>query len=183
MKLLVLFGNGAVGKMTVGQELMKITDFRLFHNHMAIEPVIEIFGKYDSKIVEKIRQLIFEEFVKSNNYGLIFTFMWAFDQQEDWDYINYLCDIFRRENAEIYYVELVASQEIRLQRNITENRLKNKSSKRNIEFSKQSILNHDKNYRLVSYDGEIPFDNYIKIDNTNLSAEAVAKIIKEKYFL
>jgi hypothetical protein len=62
MKLLVLFGNAAVGKMTVGQELMKITDFRLFHNHLAIEPVIEIFGKYDSKIIGKIRQLIFEEF-------------------------------------------------------------------------------------------------------------------------
>ena len=55
--------------------------------------------------------------------------MWAFDQQEDWDYTNYLCDIFRREN------------------------------------------------------GEITFDNYIKIDNTDLSPEAVAKIIKEKYFL
>jgi len=67
------------------------------------------FGKYDSKIIEKIGQLIFEEFAKTNNYDLIFTFMWAFDQQEDWD--------------------------------------------------------------------------YIKIDNTDLSAEAVANIIKEKYFL
>ena len=42
MKLLFLIGNGAVGKMTVGQELMKITDLRLFHNHMTTEPVIEI---------------------------------------------------------------------------------------------------------------------------------------------
>lgn len=32
--------------MTVGQELMKITDLRLFHNHMTIEPVLEIFGGY-----------------------------------------------------------------------------------------------------------------------------------------
>jgi len=183
MKLLVLIGNAAVGKMTVGQELMNITDFRLFHNHMTIEPIIEIFGKYDSKIIEKIRQIIFEEFVKSDNYGLIFTYMWAFDQQEDWDYINYLCDIFRKENAEIYYVELVASQEVRLQRNITENRLKNKPSKRNIEFSKQLLINDDKNHRFVSYDGEITFDNYIKIDNTDLSPEAVAKIIKVKFIL
>ena len=34
MKLLILIGNTAVGKMTVGQELTKITDFRLFHNHI-----------------------------------------------------------------------------------------------------------------------------------------------------
>ena len=45
MKLVIIFGDGAVGKMTVGQELMKITDLRLFHNHMSIEPVLEIFGK------------------------------------------------------------------------------------------------------------------------------------------
>ena len=32
MKLLFLIGNAAVGKMTVGQELMKITGLRLFHH-------------------------------------------------------------------------------------------------------------------------------------------------------
>ena len=44
MKLVFLIGSGAVGKMTVGQELMKLTGLRLFHNHMTIEPIIEIFG-------------------------------------------------------------------------------------------------------------------------------------------
>lgn len=41
MKLVFILGDAAVGKMTVGQALMKITDLRLFHNHMAIEPVLE----------------------------------------------------------------------------------------------------------------------------------------------
>ena len=31
MKLVFIFGSGAVGKMTVGQELMKLTGLRLFH--------------------------------------------------------------------------------------------------------------------------------------------------------
>ena len=44
MKLVFIFGDGAVGKMTVGQELAKITELRLFHNHMSIEPVLEILG-------------------------------------------------------------------------------------------------------------------------------------------
>ena len=34
MKLVLIVSDGAVGKMTVGQELMKITDLRLFHNHI-----------------------------------------------------------------------------------------------------------------------------------------------------
>ena len=32
MKLVNIFGNAAAGKMTVGQELAKITDLRHFHN-------------------------------------------------------------------------------------------------------------------------------------------------------
>ena len=71
MKLVIIIGNGAVGKMTVGQELMKITGLRLFHNHMSIEPVIEIFGHYDAEIVRKFREFVFEEFSQSENEGLI----------------------------------------------------------------------------------------------------------------
>lgn len=68
-------------------------------------------------------------------------------------------------------MELVASQEIRLQRNRTENRLNNKASKRDVEFSEGLIRKEDANYRLVSREGEIPFANYIRIDNSRLSPE------------
>ena len=37
MKLVLIFGPQAVGKMTVGQELAKKTGLKLFHNHMTIE--------------------------------------------------------------------------------------------------------------------------------------------------
>ena len=185
MKLLFLIGNAAVGKMTVGQELMKITDLRLFHNHMTIEPVIEIFGCYDGKTVNRLREAVFEEFAVSDNYGMIFTYMWAFDQQADWDYVEHVKDIFRQRNkdAQFYYVELVASKEIRLQRNISENRLKNKKSKNDIEFSNRILLDADEKYRLESYDGEITFDNYIKIDNSDLSPEETARRIKAYFNL
>lgn len=178
-----LIGDGAVGKMTVGQELMKITDLRLFHNHMTIEPVIEVFGYFHEKSISKMREIIFEEFAASSNYGLIFTYIWAFDQKSDWDSVEHVTNICRKNGADIYYVELVATQEVRLRRNITENRLKHKASKRDIEISNQRLINNDKNYRCVSNDDEIPFDNYIKIDNSNLSAELVAKMIKEHFNL
>jgi len=185
MKLVIIFGSGAVGKMTVGQELMKITDLRLFHNHMSIEPVIEIFGSFGkgSRAIRRIREIIFEEFAQSDNYGMIFTFMWALDSQADEIYLDSLVDLFRRDGAEIYYVELVASQEVRLERNKTENRLKHKASKRNIEFSTSLILDEDANHRLVSHDGEIKFENYIKIDNSEISPDVVAEMIKTKFSL
>ena len=183
MKLLFLCGDAAVGKMTVGQELMKITNLRLFHNHMTIEPVIEIFGYYDGKTISRLRETIFEEFAASDNYGMIFTYMWAFDQKSDWDYIAHVRSIFEPYGTEFYYAELVAPQEVRLARNATENRLKNKASKRDLETSNQRLLDDDKRYRCVSLDGEISFENYIKIDNTNLSPAEAAKIIKERFDL
>lgn len=183
MKLVFIIGNAAVGKMTVGQELMKITDLRLFHNHMTIEPVIEIFGYFEGKAISRLREVIFEEFASSRNYGLIFTYMWAFDQKADWDYIEHVKNIFKPYDTQFYYVELVASREIRLERNATENRLRNKASKRDIEVSNQRLIQDDENYRLESRDGEIPYRNYIKIDNTYLSPDIVAQKIKAQFNL
>lgn len=73
MKLVFILGDTAVGKMTVGQALMKITDLRLFHNHMMIEPVMEIFGTFESKTIKELREIIFHNFAASDNYGMIFT--------------------------------------------------------------------------------------------------------------
>ena len=117
MKLLFMIGDAAVGKMTVGQELMKITGLRLFHNHMTIEPVLEIFGEYNGKAINRLRSVIFEEFAKTDHYGMIFTYMWAFDQPSDWDYIEQVKNIFKPYGAEFYYVELVADREVRIERN------------------------------------------------------------------
>ncbi len=181
MKLLFLFGNAAVGKMTVGQELMKITNLRLFHNHMTIEPVIEIFGKYDGNVIKQLREVIFNNFASSNCYGMIFTFMWAFDQQDDWDYVEHIKSVFEPYNTDFYYVELVSPQEIRLQRNKTDHRLENKPSKRNIVESDKRLISDDNRYRLESTEGEILFDNYIKIDNSSMSPDVVAKMIKERF--
>ncbi len=183
MKLVFIIGNSAVGKMTVGQELMKITDLRLFHNHMSIEQVIEIFGYLHKNASNRIRDVVFEEFAASGGYGMIFTFMWAFDQQEDWDYIEHVMSIFRPYNTEFYFVELVASVETRLHRNRTENRLRNKASKRDIALSEHRVKAYDEQYRLESMDGELPFDHYLKIDNTDIPAAAAAEQIKAQFDL
>ena len=183
MNLIILIGAGAVGKMTVGQELMKITDYRLFHNHMMIEPVIEIFGKYEGAVVNKLRDDIFDAFMNTKYTGMIFTYMWAFDLQSDWDYVDYLTKKFEATGGTVYYVELVADRAVRIERNKTENRLKNKASKRDIVLSQDRMIREETKYRLVSLDGEINFKNYIKIDNTNLEPAEVAAMIKKHFNL
>ncbi len=183
MKLVIILGDAAVGKMTVGQELMKITDLRLFHNHMTIEPVIEIFGRYDGKTITEIREVIFKNFAASDNYGMIFTYMMDFDAPSEWEYLDHLKEIFKPYGTEFYYVELIAPQEIRLKRNITENRLKNKASKRDTEMSNKRLIEADKAYRCVSYEGEVTFDNYLRIENSDKEPAEVAKLIKDTFDL
>ena len=167
--------------MTVGQELSKLTPLRLFHNHITIEPVLEVFGKFHAQAIKRLRQVFFEEFAASDHYGMVFTVMWAFDEQEDWDYMAWATDIFKKQGAEIYYVELVADQAVRLERNRTENRLKHKASKRDLAASEARLLNDDENHRFVSLPGELTFEHYLRIDNTNLSPEEAARQIKDHF--
>jgi len=186
MKFILIYGPQAVGKMTVGQELEKTTELKLFHNHMTIELVSPFFSygtETGKRLVGLFRQEIFEEVAKSDLYGLIFTFVWAFDQQSDWDYVENVCSIFEDQGGSIYFVELEADINERLVRNISPNRLQCKPTKRNTEFSERELKSTFELYRLNSHQGEIQKENYIRIDNTNLSPEEVAIIIKEKFQL
>ena len=187
MKLLFIFGAHAAGKMTVGQAVSRITPMKLFHNHMTIEPVIELFGAYNGAVTERLRQVVFEEFVKTDNDGLIFTFIWAFEESYDTEYVRALTKLYQDAGAQVDYVELLCPQEVRLQRNRTENRLREKASKRNVELSEKRMLSSESRHRCNSEPGEvceklrIDPDRYLRIDNTNLSPEAVAEMIADHF--
>ncbi|MDF2883582.1 MAG: hypothetical protein K0R54_4139 [Clostridiaceae bacterium] len=186
MKLVIIIGPHAVGKMTVGQELAKLTGLKLFHNHMTIDVVSNLFENSPEervRLTNLFRKEIFESYSKSNEYGMIFTYMWAFDSQQDWDYINYVENLFASRGAQVYFVELEADYDIRIERNKTENRLLNKSTKRDIKHSEDMFRKLEAKYRLNSLEGEIYKKNYIKINNSNLSPDIAAQMIKNKFGL
>lgn len=186
MKLMIIFGPLAVGKMTVGHELEKITNLKLFHNHMTIELASNFFSfstETGKRLVHNLRNEVFKEVASSNLEGLIFTYVWAFDRKEDWKYIEEVSRIFKDKGSEIYHVELDADIDERLRRNKTEHRLEHKPSKRDIAFSEEIFNDYTSRYRLNSLDGEIKEKNYLRIDNTNLDPVTVALQIKNKFNL
>ncbi|MEK3800822.1 AAA family ATPase [Peribacillus sp. FSL H8-0477] len=185
MKLVLLFGPQAVGKMTVGHELEKVTDLRLFHNHMTIE-LLEPFFKFSPemwRLSDLFRTEIFKAVSESELKGLIFTYVWAFDQPDDWKYVDDLCKIFQSKGATIYFVELESELNVRLERNKSPHRLEHKPTKRNIDWSENELRESMKKYRLNSFDGELKKENYIKINNTKLSAIEVANLISTRFNL
>lgn len=101
----------------------------------------------------------------------------------NWDYVKQLSQLFESRGCTVYYVELEADLDERLERNKTSNKLEHKPKKRDIEWSENDLNSTMEKHRLNSLEGEIIFQNYIKINNTNLSAEEVAKIVKGEFYL
>ena len=187
MKLIIITGPHAVGKMTVGQELAKITGLKLLHNHMTIELVSNFFHAFNSHEGKRLnalfRQELLEAIAGSDLPGLIYTAMIAFDMPSNVEYLHSVIKLFESYNAEIYLVELCADFDIRIERNKTENRLLNKPTKRDIQHSESIFRMLESEHRLNSNEGEFNFDNFIKIDNSYLQPEVVAKMIKDRFFL
>lgn len=186
MKLVVITGPHAVGKMTVGQELAAITDLKLLHNHMTIDLVSDLFinmPEERSRLTALFRREIYEAFAKSDEYGLIITYMWAFDLPSETEYIAGVKTLFEGHGAQTCFVELEADYDLRWQRNTTENRLLNKPTKRDIERSEGLFRRIEAEHRLNSLPGEFPFEPYLRIDNTDLSAREAARMIKDTFQL
>lgn len=182
---LLIIGPPAVGKMTVGQEICKLTDFRLFHNHESIETAINLFS-YGSKefnsINQGIRQLVFDTVRKSEVIrGFIFTLVCAYNMKADINEINNITNQFADSGWIPCIAELYSPLDIRLKRNHTSNRINTKESKRDLEASdKRLLISHDK---FITYSGKNVFDikNFISIDNSQLNASDTAVKIIESF--
>lgn len=187
MELVVLFGPPAVGKMTVGYELCKLTGFKLLHNHMTVEPLSEIFPFGSPQFVRltvEFRRRILEEAVDARLAGLVHTFVWGLDLDEDTALVRSYIDLVESHGGRARLVELYAEQAERLRRNATEFRLDRKRSHRDREFSRRVLLDLDRDH-VLSTGGErrgvgedlLEQHGHLRIDTTHLEAAQTAKLI------
>lgn len=155
MKCVFIFGPQAVGKMTVGHALERITPLKLFHNHMTIELLSPYLGFSEDmwRLSDQFRQQIFEAVAKSDADGLIFTYVWALDSQADWDFVEKTSHIFTDRGGEVCFVELQANLDERLRRNTTSHRLEHKPSKRDVARSEADLRRTMNRHRLNSDEG------------------------------
>lgn len=183
--LIIISGPQAVGKMTVAEKLRDKIGYRLMTNHDSIELSDVIFERGSDSQSEfnlLIRKAAFETAVKYD-INMIFTFVMAYSEKEDYEYVYNLKKLFEDSGGTFYFVELSADLETRLQRNVTPHRLERKPTKRDLEWAKNDILKTVQKYRLNSYEDEYICENHIKINNNDLLPDEVADIIIEKYDL
>lgn len=183
MKLIVIFGPAAVGKMTVGRELQKLTGFKLFHNHMVSELIYPFYGYRDpqfGRLNSEFRTRMLEEFSQSDFPGIIFTYVWALDQNDDHQEILKYMKSLRASIENVFFVELAADQGVRLVRNQSEQRLREKPSKNNFAESEGFIHYSESHYQLNSQGDFFYPERHLKIDNTRLAPEVVATLIAKE---
>ncbi|WP_248580401.1 AAA family ATPase [Nocardioides sp. InS609-2] len=184
--LLLIFGPPAVGKMTVGRAVADASDFRLFHNHMTIEPLLELFG-YGTRpfniLRDEFRIRIVEE-AAASDVRLVFTFLWPLDDVDDLAVVESYIAPYVDAGKQVAFVELAAPLDTRLERNRTEHRLAHKASKRDVEWSDGNVreaeglvMNTSPERRTVAED-LLDRHRFLRLDNSALSpAESAAEIL------
>ncbi|MFT3887774.1 MAG: AAA family ATPase [Arachnia sp.] len=175
--LLFLFGPPAVGKMTVGRAVCARTGFRLFHNHMTIEPLVETFGHGSPQfnvLNEEFRRRVLEE-AAAGGIDLLFTIVWGLDLAEDLELTKNNIAIF---DGDVAFVELRADLDTRLNRNHTPERLADKRSKRDLAWSDENVRSMDvhlmTSVRPSIADELLQAYPHLVVDNTHLTPDEAA---------
>lgn len=174
---LFVIGPPAVGKMTVGAAIAERTGLRLFHNHQTIDLVLPFFSFGSApfeRLVRGFRQEIFEEVAQSTLPGLVFTYVWAFDQADDANFVEDLAGRFRRYGGRVCFLDLHASLDERLRRNESAFRLRQKPGKRDVETSRKRLLALQDAHTFDASGYFAGHSDYLRIDNTVLTPGDVA---------
>ena len=172
--------------MTVGRAIARKTGFRLFHNHVSIEPALEFFDFGHPafiRLVEGYRKAVFHEVANSDLPGLIFTFAWAFDLPSEQVTIDEYAAPFVERGSRVVFAELRAPLDVRLERNEHPERTTAKPSKRDVERSRRGLLEVEENHVFTSGDERTGRDDWIVIDNVDLAPAAVADLVIARFGL
>jgi hypothetical protein len=85
MKLIIIYGPPAAGKLTVGNEISRLTGFKLFHNHTTIDCAKSVFDFGTPafwRVVGDLRVGMIAEAAR-NDIDLIHTFCYEFGADDE----------------------------------------------------------------------------------------------------
>lgn len=174
MKIIAIYGPPGVGKLTVAQELEKLTGYKLMHNHLAADFVGSIFAHGTptyKKMVVKYRTELLKAAARAKVDGVIFTFMYRNDKLTNSTIINATKSLARL-GAQTHFVQLYCEKEELYKRVV------NISRRRFDKITDLSVLK--RTYEKHNLFDQIPFAKSLSIDNTNMPAKKAAILIAKE---
>ena len=175
MRLVFIYGPPASGKLTVANELAKLTGFRLFHNHVSIEFVESLFefgSKPFQRLTAKYRTEMIEQAAKEG-VDTIFTFV--YEKTTDDPFVRSVLRKVKTHGGKVCFVRLQCERH-ELQRRVT-----SKARKPLGKIATKRLLNHV--FKKFDLESEIPFQPSLTIDTETISPRKAAKKIVQHYNL
>jgi hypothetical protein len=109
MKLIFIYGLPASGKLTVAQELVAVTGYKLFHNHLVVDLLQTVFEFGSPEFValrEEFWLSIFDQAGRSPLPGMIFTFNPESTVRPS--FIGNVMKTLARAGGEVHFIELTS---------------------------------------------------------------------------
>ncbi|MEP6924093.1 MAG: AAA family ATPase [Pyrinomonadaceae bacterium] len=175
MKLILIYGPPAVGKLTVSNEIAALTGYKVFHNHLSIDCIEPIFA-FGSPPFYKLIELIRVETVAEaarQNVNLIYTFCYAKDFDDP--HVDKIINALQSNGGKACFVLLTCDRK-ELERRVTD------ESRRKFGKANNTVI---LNELLSKYDlfSVAPQQASLCLDTTNLSPQQAAQQIIEHYKL
>ena len=173
MKLIIIHGPPAAGKLTVANEVAARTGFKVFHNHLSIDcvkPVLEFGAPAFWRVIGDIRDLVITA-AMAEGVSLIHTFCYEFGADDE--YFRKLIASAEDNGGEVHLVLLLCDDDERRRRISNESRVKIGK----LTDPERVGLNN------IELTTPLPGRETLVIDTTELSPEIAAEQIIEHYQL
>lgn len=174
MKLVFIYGPPASGKLTVAEELAKITGYPVFRNHQTRDLVQGIYpgdlmGNYE--LVNTLREAVLT-YCARHGTSIIFTFV--YDGPADDSVVSNRIEAVTAHGGDVLLVELYAPHDVLLTRVSDVSRMNHK--KLTDRDTLASLLER------VPYPS-LPYDSVLKIDTSKHAPAEAAALIERHYQL
>lgn len=173
MKLIFLYGAPAVGKLTVAQELAKISDICIFDNHQIIDLIEPLLTRqypgFTNFIYETQRNIALEA-VKANQKNIVTTFAYAANEKSDVKFVMQFITDMRAQGGEVYPIFLHSKPDT-LRERVTQPSREAYGKVTKLEVINSMIDRYD-------FDTPVNIDGNFLIETDRLSASEIAKKIK-----
>lgn len=173
MQVVFLYGPPGVGKLTVGGELAALTGFKLFHNHLTVDPVTAIFPRDSDAWLRLLRRIRRDIFAEATQAGIDLIYTGAFrGTAEQAEAVQTMLEPVRDGGGSVLYVQLTCVREELLKRVQSESRrLRNKLTDPAVVLARYDLT------------ATMPFEPHLRVDTTEISPEMAAARIAAHFAL